>query len=737
MTTKSYKVNGMTCAACVRNVERAAKKVDGVEFATVNYATEKLTVTYDECQTGENDIFERIKKAGYEAVNDILRDNSGTETENIKKRLIYSVIFCVPLFLVSMLPMLLMSLNIPMPAFLNHNEYPRLHAFLQFILTTPIIIIGRKYFIKGFKSLFSGAPNMDSLIAVGTSTAYLYGLYGMYEIFINHTHFNLYFESAGVILTLITLGKYMENLSKKKTSQAIKALVGLLPKTALVKKGGSEVITPVEHIKEGDVIIVKPGEKIAVDGVIIEGRTSIDESMITGESIPVQKEIGAQVIGATINKNGFIHFKATKVGSDTTLAQIIKLVEEAQVSRAPIARMADIISGYFVPVVIIIAIVSSIAWFLVNKDLAFALNIFISVLVIACPCALGLATPTAIMVATGKGAENGVLIKSGESLETLHKINCVVFDKTGTITEGKPIVTDIIPFGAYSKEDLLKLAASVEKNSEHPLGSAILKSAEGLKLFIVDEFINIEGHGIKANLDKKNIFFGNMKLMADNNINVGHIAEFIDNLSAEAKTPMILSVDGEVAGIIAVSDTIKETSKSAIEKLKSLGIEIMMLTGDNKKTASAIAKKAGIEKFLSEVLPKDKADEILKLQKQNKLTAMVGDGINDAPALAASDVGIAIGNGTDVAIESADIVLMQNDLRAVYTAIMLSKRAIKIIKQNLFWAFVYNSLGIPIAMGILYVFGGPLLDPMIAALAMSFSSVSVLTNTLRLKKFSV
>ncbi len=736
MTTKTYKINGMTCAACVRNVERAAKKIEGVEFATVNYATEKLTVTYDESKASETDIFARIKKAGYDTLNEKEEDISQDEADYMKKRLINSVIFCAPLFLISMLPMFLNALGIEISAILDHTKYPKIHALIQFALTTPIVFIGRKYFTKGFKSLFSGSPNMDSLIAVGTSAAYLYGLYGLYEIFIKNGHFNLYFESAGVILTLITLGKYMEVISKKKTSMAIKSLINLLPKNALVKKGENEIITPIEHIKSGDIIIVKPGEKIPVDGTIIFGKTTVDESMISGESIPVSKNIGDNVIGASINKNGYIQFEAKKVGSDTTLAQIIKLVEEAQISRAPIARMADIISGYFVPIVICIAVISGVFWFFQSKDISFALNIFISVLVIACPCALGLATPTAIMVATGKGAENGILIKGGESLETAHKIQTVVFDKTGTITEGKPSVTDIITFSNPDKNYILKLAASAEKNSEHPLGEAILKEYSG-ELFDSEDFINIEGKGIDITVDTKKILLGNIKLMQENNIDLSIHTDIIDKLASEAKTPVFMAIDGEFSALIAIADTLKESAKSAVKSLKNIGIDVIMLTGDNKKTAAAIAEKAGISRVFSEVLPNEKSNEISNLQRENIITAMVGDGINDAPALAKSDVGIAIGNGTDVAIESADIVLMQNDLSGVYKAISLSKETIKIIKQNLFWAFAYNSLGIPVAMGILYIFGGPLLNPMIAALAMSFSSVSVLLNTLRLKKIKL
>jgi Cu+-exporting ATPase len=580
---------------------------------------------------------------------------------------------------------------------------------------------------------------MDSFIAMGTSAAVLYSLYSTYKI-LNHQYMHahdLYYETAGVIITLILLGKYLESVSKGRTSEAIKKLMGLAPKTAVVIQNGKEIEIPIEEVEVGDIILVKPGEKIPVDGEVIEGITSIDESMLTGESIPVDKKPGDRVTGASINKNGLIKFKATKVGSDTALAQIIKLVEDAQGSKAPIAQMADIVSGYFVPIVFAIAVLSALIWYISGETPVFALTIFISVLVIACPCALGLATPTAIMVGTGKGADYGVLIKGGEALETTHKIQTIVFDKTGTITEGRPEVTDIVTTGIIDKNELLQLAASAEKGSEHPLGEAIVRNAENEKLEILklDKFIAIPGHGIEVEIRGQKILLGNRKLMTDRNIELSALEEESDRLASEGKTPMYMAMGDRLAGIIAVADVVKENSAKAIKKLHDLGIEVAMITGDNRRTAEAIAREVGIDRVLAEVLPQDKANEVKKLQEEGKKVAMVGDGINDAPALAQADIGIAIGSGTDVAMESADIVLMRSDLMDVATAIKLSKSTIRNIKQNLFWAFGYNVAGIPLAAGLFYAFGGPKLNPMFAAAAMSLSSVSVLTNALRLKNF--
>ena len=611
-------------------------------------------------------------------------------------------------------------------------------ALVQLALTISVMVAGYKFYKIGYKNLFKLSPNMDSLIAVGTSAAFIYSLFGMYKIIAGDISYvmHLYFEAAVTILTLITLGKYLEAVSKGKTSEAIKKLMGLAPKTATVIRDNNEIIVSVDEVVVGDIVLVKPGKKLPVDGEVIEGSTAIDESMLTGESIPVEKSVGSNVIGASINKTGFIKYKATKVGKDTALAQIIRLVEDAQGSKAPIAKMADVISSYFVPIVIGLAILSAIVWLISGETPIFALTIFISVLVIACPCALGLATPTAIMVGTGKGAENGVLIKGGEALEITHKIDTIVFDKTGTITEGKPVVTDILTKNK-EKDVLLSLAASAEKGSEHPLGEAIVRAAleKKLELKTLNNFNAIPGHGIEVTIDKDNILLGNLKLMKEKNIDVEEFKLDSDKLANEGKTPMYIAINNKLEGIIAVADVVKPSSFEAIKELHNMGIKVAMITGDNKKTAEAIAKQVGIDIVLSEVIPEDKANEVKKLQGQNNKVAMVGDGINDAPALAQADIGIAIGSGTDVAIESADIVLMRSDLMDVIVAIKLSKATIRNIKQNLFWAFGYNVLGIPVAMGVLHIFGGPLLNPMIAAAAMSLSSVSVLANALRLKKF--
>ncbi|MFT8313797.1 MAG: heavy metal translocating P-type ATPase [Clostridium sp.] len=742
-TNKILKIEGMTCAACVKAVERACKKLDGVLEANVNIATEKLNITFEPSKVRVGDIKKAIEKAGYKALEeettvDTDREKKEKQIKAIWKRFVISAIFAVPLLIVAMGPMILEWFNIGLPMNISPMMHPKIYGVIELALVLPIIIEGRKYFIIGFRSLIKLSPNMDSLVALGTSAAFLYSLYGVIEeLFLGTGEIQLYFESAGVILTLITLGKYMEAVSKGKTSEAIKKLMGLAPKTATIIRDAKEIEIPIDEVEINDIVIVKPGEKMPVDGEVVEGNTSVDESMLTGESIPVEKNIGDKIIGASINKNGSIKYKVTKVGKDTALSQIIKLVEDAQGSKAPIAKLADIISGYFVPVVMTLAIIASLAWLISGKSGVFSLTIFISVLVIACPCALGLATPTAIMVGTGKGAEYGVLIKSGVALETSHKIQTIVFDKTGTITEGKPKVTDIIVTEGINEKDIIKIAASAEKRSEHPLGEAIVKRAEedAVELIDVSDFKAIPGHGIEVNVDSKIILLGNKKLMDSSGISLTGFEEESDRLAREGKTPMYIASKEKLMGIIAVADIVKENSKKAIEKLHKMGVEVAMITGDNKKTAEAIAKQVGIDRVLSEVLPQDKANEVKKLQAEGKKVAMVGDGINDAPALAQADIGIAIGSGTDVAMESADIVLMRSDLMDVPTAIELSKKTIKNIKENLFWAFGYNILGIPVAMGILYLFGGPLLNPIIAALAMSFSSVSVLTNALRLKRF--
>ena len=738
MRDYTFKVEGMSCSACANRVERITKKIDGVESANVNFATEKLTVRVDAEKVRYSDIKLAVDKAGFKLIKeeDQIKEVSKKKDESkiLLNRFIFSLIFTVPLLIISMGHMV----GMPLPSIIDPMKNPLNFALIQLVLTIPVMVAGYKFYKIGYKNLFKLSPNMDSLIAIGTSAAVAYGLFAIYKILNGETHYamHLYFESAVVILTLITLGKYLEAVSKGKTSEAIKKLMGLAPKTATIIKNGKEVSIPIEEVIVGDIILVKPGEKLPVDGEIIEGSTSIDESMLTGESIPVEKNIGSTVIGASINKSGFIKYKATKVGKDTALAQIVKLVEEAQGTKAPIAKMADIIAAYFVPTVMALAIIAAVGWLIAGESNVFALTIFISVLVIACPCALGLATPTAIMVGTGKGAENGVLIKGGEALETTYKIDTIVFDKTGTITEGKPKVTDIICNG-IKEEEVLVLAASAEKGSEHPLGEAIVREAEdrSLEFKSLEHFKAVPGHGIEVTIEGKDILLGNKKLMIENNINIESLHVESDRLATEGKTPMYIAINNKLSGIIAVADTVKENSKAAIEELKKMNVKVAMITGDNKKTAEAIAKSVGIDIVLAEVLPEDKANEVKKLQKQNRKVAMVGDGINDAPALVQADVGIAIGSGTDVAIESADIVLMKSDLKDVVTAIRLSKATIKNIKENLFWAFGYNVLGIPVAMGVLHIFGGPLLNPMIAAAAMSFSSVSVLLNALRLKKF--
>lgn len=734
-----FKISGMTCSACANRIEKVVSKMDGVKEANVNFATEKLSVSYDADAINFGDIKAKVEKAGYK----LIREDEQKVEEKRKKldekgkllrRLILSLIFAVPLLTITMGHMV----GMPLPKIIDPMMNPLNFAIIQLVLTIPVMIIGYKFYYIGYKNLFKLSPNMDSLIAIGTSAAFIYSLYGTYKIYTGDGSYamSLYYEAAVTILALITLGKYLEAISKGKTSQAIKKLMGLAPKTATIVRDGKELGIPIDEVIVGDIIIVKPGEKLPVDGEVIEGATAIDEAMLTGESIPVEKTVGSKVIGASINKTGFIKYKATKVGKDTALSQIIKLVEDAQGSKAPIAKMADIIASYFVPIVIGLAILASIGWIIAGENGVFALTIFISVLVIACPCALGLATPTAIMVGTGKGAEYGVLIKGGEALEITHKIDTIVFDKTGTITEGKPVVTDIITT-TISENELLSIAASSEKGSEHPLGEAIVKGAEerNIKFKEISNFKAIPGHGIQVEIEGKTILLGNKKLMSENSIEVGELGVKSDKLANEGKTPMYIAINNKLEGIIAVADTVKPSSKEAIENLHKMGIKVAMITGDNKKTAHAIAKQVGIDIVLAEVLPEDKANEVKKLQEKGNKVAMVGDGINDAPALAQADIGIAIGTGTDVAIESANIVLMKGDLRDVATAIKLSKATIRNIKQNLFWAFGYNVLGIPVAMGVLHIFGGPLLNPMIGAAAMSLSSVSVLANALRLRSF--
>lgn len=742
---ETLSITGMTCAACAARIEKVVGKMEGVDRISVNLATEKASVEYDPVITDLAAISGKIEKAGYGAK--AIEKNNLVDEDKLKKekesRILWrkftiSTIFAIPLLYLAMGSMI-WWLPFPIPTSLEPMQYPLNYALVQVILTIPIVIAGYRFYTVGFKAILNRSPNMDSLIAMGTTAAILYSGYSVYRIYAGDFMAvdSLYFETAGVIITLILLGKSLEALSKGRTSEAIKKLMGFAPKTAILIRDGIEVEVAIDEVEIGDILLVKPGQKIPVDGVVVEGNTSIDESMLTGESIPIAKTTGDSVYAASINKNGLIQFKATKVGGETALAQIIKLVEEAQGSKAPIAKMADIVSGYFVPIVFVIALFASLAWFVSGESLVFSLTIFIAILVIACPCALGLATPTAIMVGTGKGAENGILIKSGEALETSHKIDTVVLDKTGTITEGKPIVTDIITMEGVDPSRLLQIAASGEKGSEHPLADAIVKAAEAdqLEMLKTEGFEAIPGHGIRVEIDGISVLLGNRKLMEDQGVELNSMEHHSDRLAGEGKTPMYIAINQQMAGIIAVADVVKSSSLKAIERMKAMGLEVAMITGDNRRTAEAIAKQVGIGLVLAEVLPQDKSSEVKRLQTEGKKVAMVGDGINDAPALAQADVGIAIGSGTDVAMESAEIVLMRSDLMDVPAAIQLSKSTIRNIKQNLFWAFAYNVIGIPIAAGLLHLFGGPLLNPIFAAAAMSLSSVSVLTNALRLKRF--
>lgn len=741
---KTLDIEGMTCASCAQTVEKTVASLEGVSSANVNLATEKMTFAYDPATINIAAITQAVADAGYEAHEDeqsidqmdVDEEKREKRTQSLWRRVVLSAIFTIPLFYISMGPMI----GLPVPAFMDADANGLTNALIQLALTLPVMIINREYFKVGFKTLFKGHPNMDSLVALGTSAAFVYSLYATYMVFAGDASFAhmLYYESAAVILTLITLGNYFEAVSKGKSSEAIKKLMGLAPKTARVLRNEKEVEISIDEVQVDDIIIVRPGEKLPVDGVIVSGATAIDEAMLTGESIPVEKNVDDEVIGGSINKTGSFQYRATKVGKDTTLAQIVKLVEDAQGSKAPIAKLADQISGVFVPIVIVLAILAGLGWYFIGgESLQFALTIAISVLVIACPCALGLATPMAIMVGTGKGAENGVLIKSAEALETAGKVDTIVFDKTGTITEGQPVVTDIVTADNVDQMELLRLAASAELGSEHPLGEAIVRNAKekAIELYSPEGFNAIPGHGIEVTIEDKEVLLGNKKLMDREKIALDSLSSTSDRLAEQGKTPMYIAIDQQLAGIIAVADVVKENSIYAIEKLHQMGIEVAMITGDNKRTANAIAKQVGIDRVISEVLPEDKANEVIALQEEGLKVAMVGDGINDAPALAQADIGIAIGSGTDVAMESADIVLMRSDLMDVPTAVELSKATIKNIKENLFWAFAYNTLGIPVAMGVLYIFGGPLLNPMFAAAAMSLSSVSVVLNASRLRNF--
>ena len=759
-TSQKFTVTGMTCSACSASVEKAVNKLDGIGAVSVNLLTNSMAVEYDNDIIDSGKIIDVVVGAGYGASVFVKGSDKTTEKpvntadeqiKGMKTRLIISIAFLIPLMYISMHHMFFEWFGLPVPSFIKsafHGaENGIAFAFAQFLLLIPIVYVNRKYFQVGFKTLAKRSPNMDSLIAIGSSAAILYGIFAIFRIGYSLGHGNMaiaehylmdiYFESAGTILTLITLGKYLEARSKGKTSDAISKLMDLAPKTTIVVRDGQEVEIPVEEVVVGDLILISPGQSIPVDGVIVEGSSAVDQSALTGESIPVEKGVGDKVIAATINKNGFFKFKAEKVGDDTTLAKIIELVENASSSKAPIAKLADKISGVFVPVVIVIAIVSAITWLILGHSFEFSLSIGIAVLVISCPCALGLATPVAIMVGTGKGASNGILIKSAEALEIAHTVNTVVLDKTGTITEGKPKITDIVTTEGITEQHLLEIAASIEKPSEHPLADAIVERANemNIKPKEVSDFNAISGRGIVATIDGKKYVAGNIALMNEHKIDVGTLEKASESFAENGKTPLYFAEDTRLLGVIAVADVVKPTSHDAIEQFKAMGIDVVMLTGDNKRTAEAIRKQLGIDRVVAEVMPQDKEKEIRQIQETGKKVAMVGDGINDAPALVRADVGIAIGAGTDIAIESADIVLMKSDLLDAVTAIQLSKATIRNIKQNLFWAFFYNTIGIPLAAGVFYSLLDWKLNPMFAAAAMSLSSVFVVTNALRLRFF--
>ena len=743
---KEYKLSGMTCASCAMTVEMAVKDLETVEDVSVNLATERLSLVPKEGFDSQQ-VLDAVAEAGYQVEekgkdrpSDVNEEAAmkAQELRRKKQELLILLVTALPLLYISMGSMV----GLPLPSFLDHMAHPLVFVLSQLLLTLPAVWIGRGFYQRGFRNLIKQHPNMDSLIAVGTGAAFFYSLYSVSQVFLGYHAFvhQLYFESVAVIIALVLLGKYLESSAKGRTSQAIQSLLELVPSQATVIRYGDAVTIDTEDIRVGDIIRIKPGERMPVDGLVTEGQTFVDESMMTGESIPIEKKVGDTITSATINQNGSIDYQATRVGSDTTLAQIVRLVEEAQGSKAPIAALADKISLYFVPIVLSLATLSALGWyFLAGESLSFSLSIFIAVLVIACPCALGLATPTAIMVGTGKGAENGILIKSGQALEAAYQLDTIVLDKTGTITVGKPSLTDLLPLSDLSRSDLLQLIASAEQHSEHPLAQAILEAAEEEEfgLLPVSHFEAIVGRGLSAQVEDRRLLVGNESLMKEKHIDSSAFQEQLLELSQEGKTAMFVAVDGQLAGILAVADEMKSSSLKAVQELQSMGLEVIMLTGDREETATAIAQKAGIQKVIAGVLPDGKATAIKDLQETGKKLAMVGDGINDAPALVQADVGIAIGSGADVAIESADVVLMHSDLQDVVKAIKLSQATIRNIKENLFWAFAYNTLGIPIAMGILHLFGGPLLNPMLAGLAMSLSSVSVVVNALRLGRFKM
>ena len=752
LVTQNFAVSGLSCASCAANLEAAVGRLAGLASAVVNFATQVLTVTYPLGAIDVEQISQAVEAAGYHA--QLLTDQASASQAQIQqeadqaaqakashqaalwRRFWLSAIFALPLLCLAMAEMV----GLTLPTWLSHRGGGQLFVGLQLALTLPILWLGRSFFLNGFKHLVKGHPNMDSLVALGTSAAVAYSLYSSIQVWLGNHHaaMSLYYESAGVILTLVTLGKYFEARSKGQTSAAIQALIKLAPQEAQVLREGQEVTLPLDQVQVGDLVRVRPGQKIPVDGHVVEGQSWVDESMLTGESLPVAKKVGDQVVGASLNQQGSLIVETNKVGQDTTLAQIIHLVQAAQGSKAPIAQLADRVSAVFVPVVMTLALVAGLAWYLIGgQSWGFALTISIAVLVIACPCALGLATPTAIMVGTGKGAEQGILIKSGTALEMAHQVNAVVLDKTGTLTQGQPQVTDVLPLTGWTPDQLLALAAAAEVNSEHPLGQAIVAGARERELALpeVTDFQSLTGYGIRV-LNGKNFYFlGNKRMMQETGLDLSQAEELAATLAAGGKTPIYVGNREEILGLIAVADPLKETSPEAVRRIKAMGLQVIMLTGDNAKTAQALAAEAGIDQVISDVLPADKAQVVADLQAKGLKVAMVGDGINDAPALAQADVGLAIGRGTDVAIESADMVLMGSDLTSVATAIKLSQATIRNIKENLFWAFAYNVLGIPVAMGVLHLFGGPLLNPMLAGAAMSFSSVSVILNALRLRRF--
>ncbi len=748
---QNFQVRGMTCAACSAAVEKSVRRLSGVEEVQVNLLAGSMTVAYDAQSVGQQDIIAAVTQAGYDASDPAAAPTTAARTglpeeaEALKKRVVWSSVFLLPLLYVAMGHML----KLPLPAWLHGEMHAMLFALTQFLLLLPILIVNRSYFTRGFRSLLHRAPNMDSLIAIGSAAAALYGIFALYQIGYGLGHaqpervsqysMDLYFESAGVILTLITLGKFLEARSKHKTSEAIARLMDLAPKTALVLRDGREFNVPVEQVVTGDLLVVKPGSGIPVDGIIVDGRSSVDESMLTGESLPVDKQPGDTVASATVNLNGAFTFRATKVGQDTTLARIVAIVAEASASKAPISRLADRISAVFVPVVMIIALVTGLVWLIAGASFTFALSAAIAVLVISCPCALGLATPVAIMTGTGAGASHGILVRSGEALEIAQQVDTVVLDKTGTITEGKPGVTDVLPLSDLGEDRLLALAASLEKRSEHPLSRAVVAEAElrGLEVLKSTDFSATPGRGVSARIGSDVFFAGNWAYLTEQAGLTGDPPVEASQLADAGRTPIYLARNQVVLGLIGIADTIKPTSRAAIDRFKRAGLTVLMLTGDNRRTAEAIRRQLDIDDVIAEVLPQDKEAIIRRLQEEGRKVAMIGDGINDAPALVRADVGLAIGAGTDVALESADLILIRSDLNDAVTALALSKAVIRNIRQNLFWAFFYNILGIPLAAGVFFPLLGWTLSPMFAAAAMSLSSVSVVTNALRLRRFKI